>query len=157
MMDPEVVNKKINEYEKYIEEKLKSDLKEIELKLSDKVKKYKDWEDVKEIAKTVKEFKEKDRDMLVRVDIGNNIQVTGEITDYERTYVKIGLGYLLEMECREADKYSDIRLRLLKKEIDHLRKLAVNVKVHIKLVLLAINELQASLITETVKNVRKIK
>ncbi|KAG5870920.1 hypothetical protein JTB14_004141 [Gonioctena quinquepunctata] len=118
------VKKKIEDYEHFIEDR---------------------WQEVKQVVKTVREFKEKDRDMLVRLDIGCGIMATGEITDFERTYVDIGLGYKLEMDCDEADKYSDIRLKLLTKEIEHFRNLAVDVKVHIKLVLLAINELQASI------------
>lgn len=144
-MAKENIPEKIQDYERFIEEKLKIDLKEIEVILNEKVSKYKEWEEVKNVVETVKDFKKQDSDMLVRVDIGSGIMVTGEVTDYERTYICIGLDYMLEMDPEEAEKYSDIRLRLLKKEIDHFRKLAVNIKVHIKLVLLAINELQTSL------------
>ncbi|XP_023016149.1 protein UXT homolog [Leptinotarsa decemlineata] len=139
------IQKKIEEYNNFIEVKLKNDLKDIEKLLDDKSVKLKDWQEVKQVLKTVREFREKDRDMSVRVDIGGGVLSTSEITDFERTYVSIGLGYMLEMDCDEADKYADIRLRLLTKEINHFRNLAVDVKVHIKLVLLAINELQASI------------
>lgn len=144
MMSTEVVQQKIKEYEHFIEDRLKNDLKDIEFILNDKVTKYKEWEEVKQVVKTVKDFKSRNRDMSVRLDVGGGIMASGEITDYETTYVCIGLGYMLEMDCDEADKYSDIRLRLLKKEIDHFRKMAVDVKINIKMVLLAINELQAS-------------
>lgn len=150
-MNYEEVEKKIKDYEQFIETKLKEDLKDIEVILNDKVSKYKHWEDVKKIVKTVKEFKEKDTDMSVRLDVGGGILLTGEITDFENTYICIGLNYMLEMDCEEANKYSDIRLKLLKKEIEHFRKLAVDVKVHIKMMLLAINELQASLVPPTLK------
>ncbi|KAJ8915797.1 hypothetical protein NQ315_004609 [Exocentrus adspersus] len=142
MNKKDVINK-LREYEQFVE-KLKVDLKEIEGILKDKASKYKDWEDVKHVVRTVKEFKEKDVDMSVRLDIGDDVMVSGEISDYESTYVCIGLGYMLEMDCDEANKYSDIRLKLLKKEIDHYRELAVGVKVHIKMTLLAMHELQAS-------------
>ncbi|XP_018570358.1 uncharacterized protein LOC108910282 [Anoplophora glabripennis] len=150
-MNSKEVERKIEEYEQFVEKRLKEDLKDIEVILNSKVSKYKDWEDVKQIVKTLKEFKAKDSDMSVRLDIGRGILLTGEIEDFESTYVCIGLGYMLEMDCDEANKYSDIRLKLLKKEIDHFRKLAVDVKVHIKMVLLAINELQVSLIPPTLK------
>lgn len=142
-MNYEDTEKKIKEYEQFVENRLKEDLKDIEVILNDKVSKYKNWEDVKETVKTVKEFREKDSDMSVRLDIGNGIVLNGEITDFENTYICIGLDYILEMDCDEANKYSDIRLKLLKKEIEHFRKLAVDVKVHIKMVLLAISELQS--------------
>ncbi|CAH1972584.1 unnamed protein product [Acanthoscelides obtectus] len=144
MMGIDEINHKVLEYENFIEERLKRDLKDIEFILQDKVTKYKEWEEVKQVTRTVRDFKEKKRDMALRIEVGNGIMTCGEISDYERTYVCIGLGYMLEMDCDEAEKYADIRLKILKKEIDHLRNMAVEVKVHIKMVLLAISELQAS-------------
>lgn len=145
-MNPKDIENKIKKYELFVEENLKKDLKDIEKILSDKSRKYEEWEDVKQVVKTLREFKEKDRDMKIRVDVGCETFVSGEVTDFDTTYIDIGKGYLLQMDCDEADKYSDIRMRLLKKEIDHFRKMVVDVKVHIKLVLLAINELQSSLL-----------
>lgn len=147
-MNSNEIKEKVREYENFVEEVLKKDLKEIERTLNEKVTKYKEWEEVKVMADIVKEFKEKDHDMRVQVDMGKGIMVSGEICDYEQTFVNIGLGIILEMDCNEAVKYSDIRLRLLKKEITHFRKLAVDVKVHIKMVLLAINELQKSILSQ---------
>lgn len=139
------IKSKITEYKNFIEEKLKPDLKDIEIILADKASKYKEWNELKNVVDVIKDFKEKDRDMHIQMELGSDIRTFGNISDYENFYVDIGLGYLLEMNCDEAIKYSDIRLRLLKKEIDQLRKLAVNVKVHIKMVLLALNELQTAL------------
>nr|CAH7756257.1 unnamed protein product [Callosobruchus chinensis] len=144
MMGIQEVQHKVSEYENFIEERLKRDLKDIEFILQDKVTKFKEWEEVKQVTRTVKDFKAKNRDMSLRIDVGDGIMTCGEVSDYERTYVCIGLGYMLEMDCDEAEKYADIRLKILKKEIDHLRNMAVEVKVHIKMVLLAISELQAS-------------
>lgn len=143
MLSPQELNKKIGEYETFLEETLKKDLADVQNILKDKVKKYKEWEEVKQVTKTINEFKEKDRDMVVRVGLGSGVHVTGEVSDFERTFVNVGLGCLLEMDCDEADKYSDIRMRSLKKDIDHYRNLAVHIKVNIKMVLLAINELQS--------------
>ncbi|XP_057661512.1 uncharacterized protein LOC130897038 [Diorhabda carinulata] len=145
-MDTQKVQQKINEYELFVEEKLKSDLKDIETILEDKSSKYKEWEEVQNVVKVIRNFKDKNRDMNVKVDIGKGLLAQGEITDFERSYINIGLGYMLEMDCDEADKYSTIRMNLLRKEISHFRKLAIDVKVHIKLTLLAINELQATLV-----------
>lgn len=146
-MNSREIHKRVKEYENFLEEVLKNDLKELEQSLSKKAMQYKEWEEVKMMADIVKEFKEKDRDMLVQVHIGNGIMVNGEISNYDQIYINIGLGIILEMDCEEAIKYSDIHLKLIKKEITHFRKLAVDVKVHIKMVLLAINELQKSILT----------
>ncbi|RZC36772.1 Prefoldin domain containing protein [Asbolus verrucosus] len=147
MMNPEELNNKIKGYETFLEETLKKDLSDVQDILKEKIRKYKEWEEVKQITKTLNEFKEKDRDMPVRVGLGCGVHVNGEVIDYERTYISIGLGYLLEMDCDEANKYSNIRMRSLKRDIDHYRKLAVTVKVNIKMVLLAINELQSLMLS----------
>lgn len=140
------IEKKLQEYEQFIEDKLKPDLRDIEACLLQKSDQAKEWTDLKNVLTVVKEFKEKDRDMQVQIDLGNSVSAFATLRDYESTYVDIGLGYLLEMNCEEADKYAGIRLKLVQKEISHLRQLAVNVKVHIKMVLLAIGELQKTLI-----------
>lgn len=145
-MNSSEIQEKVKEYENFVELVLKNDLKEIESSLNNKVLKFKDWEEVKQMAAVIKEFKENERDMLVKLDLGQGIMVDGEICDYQDVYVNVGLGVLLEMDCEEATKYADIRLRLLQKEITHFRKLAVNVKVNIKMVLLAINELGKSIL-----------
>ncbi|XP_028132574.1 protein UXT homolog [Diabrotica virgifera virgifera] len=143
-MNVKEVQEKVKEYENFIEDKLKPDLEDIVVILKDKSTKLKDWEEVKTTVKTVRRSKEKDRDMVVKVDIGGGILAQGEISDLEQIYVDVGLGYMLEMNHQEADRYADIRMNLLKKEIAHFRKMAVDVKVNIKLILLALSELQAT-------------
>lgn len=142
MMKSADVLRKVEEYKNFLENTLKNDLAEVQKILNDKVEKHKEWEEVIEVTKTLSEFKEKDRDMTVRVGLGNGVNAIGEVTDYERTYICIGLGYMLEMDCEEAKKYAEIRMKSLKRDINHYRALAVNVKVNIKMVLLAISELQ---------------
>ncbi|XP_060520695.1 uncharacterized protein LOC132698555 [Cylas formicarius] len=144
-MNESEIREKINDYEKFVQEKLKKDLKDIEALLLNKSQEHKDWKEAQIVARNLQEFKDKDRDMNVMFDMGHNIMCSGEISNCETIYVDIGLNNLLEMNCEELDKYADIRLKLLSKEIEHFRKLAVNVKVHIKMVLLAINELQSTL------------
>ncbi|CAG9841038.1 unnamed protein product [Diabrotica balteata] len=144
-MNVNEVQEKVKEYENFIEDKLKRDLEDIVVILKDKSTKLKDWEEVKTTVKTIRRSKEKNRDMVVKVNIGGGILAQGEISDLEQIYIDVGLGYMLEMNHEEADRYADIRMNLLKKEIAHFRKMAVDVKVNIKLILLALSELQATL------------
>lgn len=136
------IQKKVQNYENYIEERLKTDLKSIEEVLQQKNDKYQEWQDIKNVARHWNYLREKDRDVDLQIDIGDGVNVFGEVTEFDTLFVDIGAGILLEMDCVEAEKYANIRMNVLRKEIAHLRKLAVNVKVHIKLVLLAIYELQ---------------
>ncbi|KAL1488432.1 hypothetical protein ABEB36_014905 [Hypothenemus hampei] len=145
------VTEKIKEYENFVENKLKQDLKDIETVLFNKSIENKEWTELKIMVSTIEDFKSKDRDMNIHFHLNHDINAFATISDYETTYVDVGLGYLLEMNATEATKYADIRLNLLRKEINHLRQLAVNVKVHIKLALLAIAELQTTLTNDNKK------
>lgn len=133
---------KVQTYENFIEDRLKPDLKSIENALQHKNATYQEWQDLKNVIKHWKYLREKDRDVDLQIEIGCGVNVFAEVTEFDRLFVDVGAGILLEMDCDEAEKYAVIRMNVLRKEISHLRELAVNVKVHIKLVLLAIYELQ---------------
>lgn len=138
------IEAKIKNYENYVEDRLKYDLKCIEDLLSKKTERYQEWQDVKNTVKHWKYLREKDRDAELQIEVGDGVGAFAEVTEFNALLIDLGAGVLLEMDCEEADKYADIRLNVLKKEIAHLRQMAVNVKVHIKLVLLAVYELQSS-------------
>lgn len=133
---------KIDEYQKFIDETLKVDLKEIETNLRKKFDKFKEWEELKDIVRMLK--MKQDQDVNLQVPIGCNVYVNAETETNDTVLVDVGLGCLLEMNYIETDKYCNIRMGLLKKEIEHYRSFAVNVKVKIKLTLLAINELKST-------------
>lgn len=144
-MNNQDIEEKLSRYEHFIEYKLKIDLKQVEETLRIKNVMYQEWDEVENMSKTVQEFKEKDRDMNLKFELANGVMAQSEVTDFNCVYVDIGLGYMLDMEPDEAIKYATIRKNILKKEVEHYRKLAVDIKVHIKFVLLALNELQATL------------
>lgn len=132
------IESKVKQYENFIEV-LKEDLKDIEKQLDKVVTKYNEWDELSRSMKALRELKGRDVNMLVPLGCGVNVNATTDVND--RVLVNIGLGYLLEMNYEEADKYAVIRMRASQREIDHFRDLAVKVKVNIKLTLLAINEL----------------
>ncbi|KAK9747509.1 Prefoldin subunit [Popillia japonica] len=134
-----IVDNKIKEYENFLEDVLKKDLREIDIKLNQSVEKYEEWENLQNTIRIWQTLNEKDLKMLV--PLGNNINVNATAEDYDKLLVDIGVGCLLEMSFEEALKYSNIRMKVVKKDIDHYRQLAVHVKVKMKLVLLGINEL----------------
>lgn len=138
------IQSKLKTYEDYIENRLKPDLKAIEEALTQKTEKHQEWQDLKNLTKHWKFLRNKDRDIDLQFEIGNGVNAFAEITELDRLFIDVGAGIVLEMDCDEAEKYAQIRMNVLRKEIAHLRKLAVNVKVHIKLVLLVVYELQKS-------------
>lgn len=136
------IQSKVKTYEDYIEDRLKPDLKAIEESLTQKSEKYQEWQVVKNLTKHWKFLRDKDRDIDLQFEIGSGVNAFAEVTELDRLFIDVGAGIVLEMDCDEAEKYAQIRMNVLRKEIAHLRKLAVSVKVHIKLVLLAVYELQ---------------
>ncbi|XP_045470261.1 uncharacterized protein LOC123677650 [Harmonia axyridis] len=145
-MKIEDIEEKIKKYELYIEEDLKNDLKKVDDTLRLKNSMYQEWEEVENMSKTIQEFNEKDRDMLLKLELGDGVLVQGEVTNFNDVFVDIGLGHILKMEPVEAIKYAGIRKNILKKEVDHNRKLAVEIKTRIKFTLLAISELQSTIL-----------
>lgn len=133
---------KLKTYEDYLEDRLKYDLKCIEDHLRQKSEIYQEWLEIKNVGKYWKYLQKKNCDANVQVEIGNGVNTFAKVKEFDRLLVDIGAGVLLEMDCEEACKYATIRMNVLRKEITHLRRMAVNVKVHIKLVLLAMYELQ---------------
>lgn len=143
-LSPKTVQAKVKTYEDYVEERLKPDLKCIEDALTKISETFGEWQEVKNVVKYWKHLRAKDRDTELQVELGNGVNAFAEVTEFNSLLVDIGAGVLLEMDCEEANKYADIRMNVLRKELAHLRAMAVNVKVHIKLVLLAVYELQKS-------------
>lgn len=149
MMKTSEVQDKVKEYETYINDTLKRDLQCIEGELNKQLEVYKEWEDVKHTTTKWKRIKDRDCDTNLQIDLGCGVSAFAEVTEFEHVYIDVGLGILLEMDHIEAGKYADIRLKYITKQVAHLRKLAVNVKVHIKLILLAIYELQSSVVSNS--------
>lgn len=139
-MSSKEVATKITEYENFIEHNLKVDLKEIEQCLSSVVEKYRKWEDMKQTINILKSLTE--RDLNIQVPLGLDVFVNAEVNDFNSVIVDLGLGCHLEMDYNEAMKYADIRMKSLKKEIEHYRSMAVTCKVKIKTLLLGIHSLQ---------------
>lgn len=135
------IKDKIAKYDEFIETKLKKDLKDIELLLNLKCDKYKSWQELKNFAEHMAE--QKVDEQVTTFEFGIGIYAIANIDQLDKVLVDIGCGYFLEMQYCEANKYIAIRMKYLKKEIDFFRQQAAHVKAHIKLVLLAINELKS--------------
>ncbi|KAB0792558.1 hypothetical protein PPYR_14517 [Photinus pyralis] len=134
------VAEKLKSYENFIEEKLKNDLKELETALTKKSDDFKLWQELKNSLVHLKEAK--DDELNVTFEMGLGVFIGARVEEREKVIVNIGCDCYLEMYYDEAIKYADIRMKYLTKEIEFFRQQAVHVKAHIKLVLLAMNELK---------------
>lgn len=141
------IQSKIETYNDFIEDKLKEDLKHTQIALEKLHEEKQNWMDAKLNFKMLRTFKEKcpQQDLCMDIPLaewGNkSITASTIITDVEKVHVDIGCGVRLTMELDHADKYADIRLKLIEKQIEHYMDMAVQIKVHIKVTLLAVNEL----------------
>ncbi|XP_018331170.1 protein UXT homolog [Agrilus planipennis] len=141
----EKLNKnKIEEYENFIEKKLKRDLAEIEEILEKKYENYSHWADLKSLIQGLKLQQNEEKEYDIAVDMGCSVFAHGRIEEENVVFVNIGCECYLPMDYNEASKYADIRIKVIEREMEHYRKLAVQVKMNIKLFLLAIEELNTN-------------
>lgn len=134
------IENKIQSYESFVD-KLKRDLQEVESVLEKKVSHYRCWLDLKNTIYHLRKC-ETDDEIVGTFPFGQNIYMMAKLEEEDKIIVNIGCNCCLEMSYEEAQKYSDIRMKFSKKEIDHWRNQAVTIKSHLKLVLLAIYEIR---------------
>ncbi|XP_017769982.1 PREDICTED: protein UXT homolog [Nicrophorus vespilloides] len=141
------VKKKLEEYQDFLENTLKVDLKEIEGKLNATANELEKWIKLKNFtSKILPSYRD---NVKFDLNVYNRIVemeecemfVRATVEDFNKVYIDIGCNCLLQMDLEEATKYASIRIRVIEKKIVHYSELAVKVKVNIKVVLLAIQQL----------------
>ncbi|XP_045168290.1 protein UXT-like [Mercenaria mercenaria] len=132
---------KVLEYERFVNEKLKEDLRLI---LEQRDKSYGQIAEYLQLKTTIEKIKESKQTegLKTKVDIGCNFYVQANIPDSSRIYVFIGFGFFLEMTLDEALKFIGKRTKLLNEHTDRLTDDAAKVKANIRLVLEGLRELQ---------------
>lgn len=134
------VTEKILQYQSFIDENLMQDLKDIEGRLNRLYSEETEYSQLKSSVQAIKEnYKE---GFKTQVEVGCDMFIQAEVSNVSEIIVDVGLGYHLEMDTEETIRYSDIRLNILKLQIEHALKQTIKIKGHIKLVLLAIHELK---------------
>lgn len=155
----EKLSSKVVEYERFLNERLRTDLRYVlerkdrnsdeiaeflQLKATiqhlmtiPKVKQEAHWQQV-----TPASAQQKSVPLKTMVDLGCNFYAKARVRDYSRIIVSIGLGFYLEMELREAVEYVDKRVERLTVEADKLSEEASQINARIKVVLGALDELQ---------------
>lgn len=141
MTDNSEITRKVLDYEKFLNEKLREDLRLI-LEKRDKI--YEQIAEYLQLKTTIEKIKENNEtgDLKTKVDLGCNFYVQANIPDPSRIYVFIGFGFFLEMTHDEALKYIKKRTQFLTEHTDRLTSDAAKVKSNIRLVLEGLRELQ---------------
>lgn len=142
MADISEISSKVLNYEKFLNEKLREDLRLI-LDQRDKI--YEQIAEYLQLKTTVEKIKENNGEsegLKTKVDLGCNFHVQANVPDASKIYVFIGFGFFLEMTLKEALKYIEKRIKFLTEHTDRLTNDAVKVKSNIRLVLEGLRELQ---------------
>eukprot|EP01103_Thecamoeba_quadrilineata_P007275 TRINITY_DN1709_c0_g1_i2.p1 TRINITY_DN1709_c0_g1~~TRINITY_DN1709_c0_g1_i2.p1 ORF type:complete len:149 (-),score=26.17 TRINITY_DN1709_c0_g1_i2:139-585(-) len=130
---------KIAQYEKLIDEKLKVELKNTldqRDKLFDQISKY---VALRNNINLIQQNNLKSLDSMV--NLGSEFYAKAEVPDTSKIFVNIGLGFHVELNLSEAIGVIEAREKLLTDMATDLTNKAAQIKGHIKLVCLAINEL----------------
>lgn len=138
---------KVIEFEKFVNEKLKTDLKLVldeQDAIYTEIAEYLQVKDTVEKLQTVnkKQDKEELKTFKTRVDLGCNFYANAVVENASRIFVSIGYGFFLEMKFDEALKFIDKKVKLLNEQADDLTNKASEIKANIKFVLEGLREIQ---------------
>ncbi|XP_064633346.1 protein UXT homolog [Lineus longissimus] len=136
------INPKIIQYEQFLNEVLRNDLKKV---LDERDVTYQKIADYLQLKTAVEQIKESDLNggpLKTKVDLGCNFYVQAKVPDTSMICVCVGFGFYVEMTMDEALDFIDKKTSFLKMSVDQLTKDAAKVKAHIKLVLEGLRELQ---------------
>jgi prefoldin alpha subunit len=142
----EKISPKIEEYERFLNERLRADLRSV-LERRDAV--YSDKAEYTQLKATIQHLineqgspQKKNEPMKTMVDLGCNFYAKARVKDYSRIIVAIGLGFYLEMQLDEAVTFIDKKTAILTKDTEQLSEQASQINARIKMVLGALHELQ---------------
>jgi prefoldin alpha subunit len=136
---------KVELYEKFLNEQLKSDLKQV---LNEREKLYGEIAEFIQVKTTIDNLldkQEKSNEMVelkTKIDLGCNFYVNAEIPDTSNIFISIGYGFYLEMTLKEALKFIEKKIKFLNDIIDELTQQANKIKANIRIVLEGLKEIQ---------------
>lgn len=134
--------KKIIEFEAFVNDVLKSDLAKLAGKLDSKNEDMAEYIQLKSIIKMLQSNDMDKNGFKTKVDIGNNFYIQAHVPKANDILLDIGLGYYVEFTLEDALTLSDVRIKLFEKQITNLRKEIAKTNAYIKWILLGIRELQ---------------
>ncbi|XP_012285366.1 protein UXT homolog [Orussus abietinus] len=141
MENPDV-QKKILQFESFINDVLRVDLAKLEAKLNTKNEDAAEFLQLKSVIESLQKMGADKNGFKTKVDIGNNFFVQAHVEDASNILLDVGLGHFVELNLHEALTVIGVRLKLLNRQIENLRKEVAKTNAHIKLILIGIHDLQ---------------
>lgn len=136
---------KVEKYEKFLNERLRGDLKIV---LSQRDKVHDDIAEWTQLRQTIDHLHSVEGPLKTMVDIGCNVYAQAKVVDGRRICVAIGMGFFVEMELPEATVFVEKRIIELTERSSELTQQSSEINARIRMVLGALNELQFSSETE---------
>nr|CAG4652374.1 EOG090X0MWD [Triops cancriformis] len=142
MADEPQVQQKIQEYETFLNDVLRGDLKKA-VDLRDKITgDIAEHVQLKNLVESLQKAEVDGSSLDTKVDIGCNFYVQAHVPDSSMLFVKVGYGFHVEMTWSETLKFVDKKIAYLNQQLDELSKTSSDIKAKIKMVLEGLRELQ---------------
>jgi len=141
MMENVILPEKVLQYEKFVDEVLREDLKKV-LDQRDVV--HGDIAEYLQLKNTIQMIQETNdgKAMKTKVDLGCNFYCQAKVEDTSMIYVQVGLGFFVELTLSEAIQFIDKKTERLSAVSDELSRDAAAIKARIKFVLEGLREIQ---------------
>jgi len=152
---------KVVEYEKFINDRLKVDLKKVLEDLDVIYTEIAEYLQTKTTLEKINNAKtinsesgeKKYKSLETKVDLGCNFYANAVVEDPSRIFMAIHYGFYLEMTHDEAFKFIEKKVKLLNGYVDELKLKEAEIKANIKFVLEGLREIQnLEFSSETNKN-----
>ncbi|XP_041093046.1 protein UXT isoform X2 [Polyodon spathula] len=119
------VDKKVLEYETFVTEVLKRDLKKVLDQRDEVSEKIAQYLQLKNVIQSLQESECKE--ITADVDLGCNFYVQTKVEDSSRIFVSIGYGFFVEFTLPEALRFIDKKTKQLT-ELKHLQRIHPKLK-----------------------------
>lgn len=128
-----------NEYEHFINDVLRRNLKEYNAYIQKKNADLMEFVQLKNMCQFIGEHFI-DTDLKTQVDIGVNFFMSAKVTDTSKILINVGLDHYIEFTLPEAVKFCEFKVRSLQNEIDVIREKSIETRAQIKLTLVHMGE-----------------
>ena len=137
---------KVIKYERFVNERLKSDLKTVLECRSKLLSQITSYENLKTCIEKIKLTPT--GEIKVLSDLGCNFYCKAKLLDTSKIFVEIGLGFFVELTLDEAHHFCEKKLSMIKRDCEVITEEATQINAKIRIVLEALNEIQFSKPTE---------
>ncbi|MED6106770.1 hypothetical protein PIB30_007430 [Stylosanthes scabra] len=130
---------KVQRYEEFVDRRLKPDLQHA---IDERDKIFEQQKIFTDLRRNIENLEKNSITSLrTLVNLGSEVYLQAEVTNTQRIFVDVGLGFHVEFTWSEALNYIQKREERIAKKIDEYNQLIASIKAQIKLVLEGIREL----------------